>query len=285
MRIRFILGIIAWAFLGTSGFAETELSFEVCGVVRSPLANGRVVIDHEEMPGYMGAMTMPFNVKNKDSAALLLPGDVVTFRFRVSGSSSWAENFLVVGREQSVAASAPRNIKEGDSVPSFRLQTQSGGELTEEAFKGGYTVMTFIFTRCPVPEFCPAMSLKFGALQQLIRANEPLADKTRLISVTLDPEYDLPEVLAEYGKRVGAEPGVWDFATGEATEIAKLASLVGLRYSGAGIEIDHTLKTALIGPEGRLVKVWTGNRWQAEDVVDAITSSCCDGSTSCCYGK
>ncbi len=188
---------------------------------------------------------------------------------------------MVVGREQNVEASSLLEIKGGASIPSFRLQTQSGGELTEESLEGGYTLMTFIFTRCPVPEFCPAMSLKFGDLQRLIGANEQLADKTRLISVTLDPEYDLPEVLAEYGNRVGAEPGIWDFATGEATEIAKLASLVGLRYSGSGAEIDHTLKTALIGPDGRLVKVWTGNRWQAEDVVDAITS-CCDGSTSTC---
>lgn len=272
MRIRLILGIAAWAFLGTTGFAKTELSFDVRGVVRSSLANGQVVIDHEEMPGYMGAMTMPFNVKDKGAAALLLPGDLVTFRFRVSGNSSWAEDFLVTGREQDVEASSSLNIKGGDLVPSFRLQAQSGGQLTEEELEGGYTVMTFIFTRCPVPEFCPAMSVKFGALQRLIRANERLKGETRLISVTLDPEYDNPDVLAEYGKRVGAEPGVWDFATGDATEIAKLANLVGLRYSGSGTGIDHTLKTALIGPDGRLVKVWTGNRWQAEDVVEAITS-------------
>jgi len=264
--------------------SAAERSFDVKGVIRSALADGQVTIDHEEMPGYMGAMTMPFNVKDETSASTLMPGDVVMFRFRVSGRSSWAENFKVIGREEGVEEQTSLKTKEGEEVPSFQLITQSKAKLTEADLKGRFTVATFIFTRCPVPEFCPAMAHKFGALQRAIKADEHLAGNIRLLSISLDPEYDTPEVLADYAERVGADSSVWEFATGDAKEIAKLAGLVGLRYSGTGTSIEHSLKTVLIGPDGKLAKVWTGNRWDSDDVIEAI-ESCGNGASSCCCAK
>ena len=106
-------------------------------------------------------------------------------------------------------------------MPAFHLIDQDGKPVTLETFHGHPFVVTFIFTRCPIPNFCPRMSQNFAALQKAIQTSpEPVAT-TRLLSISFDPEFDTPEVLKQYAQHAGADPAIWTFATGDAAEVAQ----------------------------------------------------------------
>jgi protein SCO1/2 len=131
------------------------------------------------------------------------------------------------------------------------------------------TAITFVFTRCPVPEFCPLMVRRFHQVQrQLATASAP--PEVRLLSVTLDPAFDTPEVLRGYAASQGVDPARWQFATGHPQEIARLTSAFSLHVERGGILIDHTLATAVIGRDGRVVEIWRGNGWKVSEVADAL---------------
>ena len=278
---------IAWLVVGislSSTFLSAAQVYEVKGVIRGSLIDGRPVIEHEEIPGYMPAMTMAFNVSDLAAVADLKEGDRVQFLFHADGKSSYADQFKVIGKELSqlshVLSDGIAALKEGDPIPTFQLINEQGDPLTEADLQGRFTLITFIFTRCPVPEFCPLLATKFLQVQAALKEEAKLADQVRLLGVTLDPVFDTPEILQSYSKRVGADPMVWGFATGEPEAIGTIARSFDVISSGTGVSLNHTLTTALISPDGRVAKLWPGNRWQAEEVMEAISSACC--STSCC---
>lgn len=260
-----------------------EQVFEVVGVVRAPLKGGRIVMTHEDIPGFMPAMTMGFTVANPSETATLVVGDRVRFHFRVSETASSAADFTVLSRggstETATATPAARSrLHEGDRVPSFSLLNQDGQPLTSAVLTGHVTIATFIFTRCPVPEYCPAMALRFGHLQKAILANPHLAGRVRLLSITLDPEFDRPEILKAYGAAVGADPAIWHFATGEKTEIDTLTSAFAVFTERNGVTLDHTLCTALIDRDGRVIEIWRGNSWKVDELLAAMTRAAVDTS-------
>ncbi len=249
--------------------------FTITGVVRTPLHDGQVVIEHEDVPGLMPGMTMPFIVGNETEAARLQTGDRVRFHFLI-GDESRAQDFEIIGREttSSAIASAPRSrvrrLKIGDQVPAFHLIDQDGHGFSEADLAGRFTVVTFIFTRCPVPEFCPATTSKFKALQGAIATDAKLQDQANLLTVTLDPEFDRPEILRAYGEAVGADFARWHFLTGEtqaAGDFARAFSVFAERKAGT---LDHTLCTTLIDPRGHIVDLWRGNGWQPADVLGSL---------------
>lgn len=260
-----------------------ERTFDVTGTLVHRLDDGRLVISHDEIPGYMVAMTMPFNVdKNDATASALKPGDHLKFRFTVNHEVSSAAQFTVTGHTPppppppAAAAAAVRRssrLRPGDVVPAFALVDETGAPFTKAAFRGKFTVVTFIFTRCPVPEFCPAMALKFNALQKALVARPAEATPVRLVSITLDPEFDAPEILAAYGKAIGAKPERWNFATGDKARIDALAKAFAVISENNGVTIDHTLCTALIGPDGRVVELWRGHAWKPAEVLAALETA------------
>ena len=265
-----IAGICLWPFF----LLSAAQVYEVAGVVRGKLLDGRPVIEHEEIPDYMPAMTMAFNISDTASVTNLEEGDIVQFQFHVDGKHSYADNFQVTGKEApklaQVLSGGVKALEEGDSLLSFQLIDENGRPLTEESLKGQITLMTFIFSRCPVPEFCPLLATKFLQVQSIIQKNDDLADQVRLLSVTLDPEFDTAEILQGYAKRVGADSAIWGFVTGDPDEIRKLARSFDVISSGSGATLNHTLTTALIDSTGKIAKLWPGNRWKAEEVVAAI---------------
>jgi protein SCO1/2 len=253
----------------------TEQVFPVQGVIRAPLDGDQLVIAHEDIPGFMPAMTMAFTVARPAEAAALRVGDRVRFQLRVSENDSRAEGIQRLGQGGAVAASpAPAartaRLREGDTVPDFSLVNEDGAPLTAEALRGRFTVMTFIFSRCPVPEYCPAMALRFGELQRRLLADPRLAARVRLLSVSFDPEFDRPATLKAYGAAIGANPAIWNFATGRQEQIDALTKAFAVFVEREGVMLNHTLCTALIGPEGRIVALWRGNGWRADDVLEAI---------------
>jgi protein SCO1/2 len=254
-------------------------TFEVFGQIRSlDVLNKTVRIAHEEVRDYMPAMVMPFAVKE----AILLNGfavnDRVKFQLTVTPDDSWISRIQKIdaaqaGESVTALAATPQGreadrVQTGEVVPDFGLINQDGQAFRLRDFRGKAVVLTFIYTRCPIPNFCPLMSKNFAELQQ--RLGKEFATKYQLISISMDPEFDQPDVLKEYAARYGAMGNDWSFATGNAEQVGFVAGLMGLYYARENGLISHDLRTAVISPEGRLVHLWKSNVWTPYEVQRVV---------------
>lgn len=254
-------------------------SFAVTGVVTAPAADGRVMVSHDDIPGFMPAMTMPFTLRPADPLPVLTVGDRVRFTLKVGDEATWAEGFAIIGRDAAVASAvsgpattATARIKKGDRLPEVALLTQAGSPFGTRAFEGHVTAVTFIFTRCPMPEFCPLMVKRFQQLQRAIAADRGLG-QGRLLAVTLDPTFDTPQVLHAYATAMQADPARWTFVTGPTAEVTRLTRAFAVHVERNGVLLDHTLATAVVGPDGRLFEIWRGNGWKADEVLDVMRAA------------
>ena len=170
----------------------------------------------------------------------------------------------------SVSSTVSARLREGDIIPFFTLTNQDGARVTLDTFRGQPFVLTFVFTRCPVPKFCPLISHNFSELEAAIKADGGAAGKTRLLSITLDPRFDTPEILKRYAQQQQADPRIWTFATGEPAEIDKLTQSFAVFVQPEAGTISHGLATTLIGPDGHVVKIWRGNAWKSSEVMDEL---------------
>jgi protein SCO1 len=266
--------------LAASPMLRAERVFAVTGVVAAQLDGGRIVVAHQEIVGFMPAMTMGFDVAGAAmlDASLLAAGDRVQFQLHLDGQRSLADHFQVVGRGATPSTAEPatppvHRLQVGDLVPDFALIDENSRPITRAGLAGREILITFIFTRCPVPEFCPTLARRFGELQKTIVADPKLNGQVGLLSITLDPEFDRPEVLREYGRAVGAEPNVWHFATGAKTEVMPLVNAFSVYVERNGVLLDHTLCTALIDRHSRIVELWRGNDWEESEVLGAMAKA------------
>ena len=169
----------------------------------------------------------------------------------------------------------PRMLEVGESVPDFAMTTQEGETLNLSDLRGKVVALTFIYTRCPLPDFCPLMDRKFEELADRIGAIAGRAEHVRLLSVSFDPEHDTPEVLRKHAENLGARPPLWRFAVASHGELGKVAAPLGLTYGPAAGEIIHNLSTAVIDPQGRLVRIDVGassRGWKSADLLKVIYS-------------
>lgn len=251
-------------------------------VVSVDKAEHRVQIEHGEIPGYMGAMTMPFAVRKNDYWALgiLKPGDMVTATLVVDNGLSWIENIIIT--QESAAddsakekASAPREAQPNDDVPNFSLINQDEKQIRLEQYRGRVLLLTFIYTRCPLPDYCPLMSSNFAAIDKELKKNAALYEKTHLLSISFDTDYDTPKVLKSYGSAytenyTSETFSHWEFATGTPDEIRAIAQFFGLRYYSESNQIVHGLRTVIIAPDGKIYKVYRNNDWKPEEILRDI---------------
>ncbi len=255
--------------------------FDVRGIVRAIPPDDRTIeIEHEAVPGFMPAMTMPFLVRDKSARADLRPGDAISFRLNVTAADSWIDEIKKIDagtvrlpsppEKRAAPRSASARLRAGDSLPAFRLVDQEGKEITPESFRGQPVVLTFIFTRCPIPNFCPLMSQNFKQLQSAIQEGSGSLAKTKLLSISFDPEFDTPQILKTYAEREQADPAIWTFATGDKKEIETLTSGFSVLVQPEAGTISHSLATALIDPDGRIKKIWRGNGWKPAEVLSEI---------------
>jgi protein SCO1 len=266
---------------GSGAGDENAPRYELRGTVVSvDRAKGTAVIDHEEIPGYMAAMRMPFPVKDAEVLAAMEPGDSVLALMVVGDRGYWLENFSVTKGGAAPPPDSGTEPAPGSQAPALELTNQDGKPLRLRDATNTARVITFIYTRCPLPDYCPLMSENFAALHQLIERDPELRDRVRLLSVTLDPNFDTPEVLRQYGSRyAGASPRAfarWDFATGSPAEIRRLAEYLGLSYKEEDGQILHSLRTAVIAPDGTLRKLYRGNEWKPGEIhteLKALLSS------------
>lgn len=240
---------------------EAVTIYEVKGVLR--MNKGRTaVIAHDTIPGYMEAMAMEFTASNPDELAAFSPGDVLAFRLSVTDERSWIDQLRKTG-----TAPIPATTAKPASTPAPRtplpdcvLVDSRGQPLRLHDFRGQAIALTFIFTRCPLPDFCPRLTTQFAEVERLLAADTAMKN-WHLLSVTLDPIYDTPERLAEYATRYQPDFTRWTFATGSPEEIEKLGTSVGLQITRSGTLPEHNLRTVVIDPAGRVLHVFNGNAW------------------------
>jgi len=275
---RFALGATVLAVVAASLAAMRQAGSSrhaAAGVVLTPPEGGRIRLRHEAIDGYMPAMTMEFAYGGRGRA--LSPGDRVRFTLRVGAGRSWIEDLEITGHTEPVkgdaAAASVARLHEGDRLPEMSLVDQDGLGMTGDDLAGHLTVVTFIFTRCPVPDYCPLMSRRFVQVQSALTADPSLPPDVRLLSITIDPAFDTAPVLKAYAQALGADPARWRFAGGDLAEVTRVARAFSVYVERNGALLDHTLATALVDRSGRVATIWRGNGWKVAEVLDAVRSA------------
>jgi protein SCO1/2 len=249
---------------------QYELQGQILGI--EPQRN-EVLIKHADIKGFMPGMTMAFKVKDAALLSDKKAGDLITATLVVGDIESHLSTLTRTGHAAldtpPVISDAPRVLDKGETVADALLVNQEGAAQPFSKLRGHRVALTFIYTRCPLPEFCPLMDRHFAAVQNILKSTPALAD-VRLVTMTLDPEFDTPAVLKAHAQRMNADPTIWSFVTAEPKDAARFAAQFGIymeRNPGSAIDITHNLRTAVIDAEGRLVTVHSGNDWTPAQLV------------------
>jgi len=256
----------------TSNQKRYDLKGKVMAVERD---KHLITVAHEAVKDYMPAMTMPFTLRDEWAFDVLTSGDQITATLVVDGTESWLEDIVITQESTDTNAPGPSGIveaKEGAELPDYGLINQNGEPIHLGQYRGKMLLLTFIYTRCPIPEYCTLMSQNFAQIDAELSKQPELYLKTHLLSISIDPEYDTPAVLRSYGAahtgKYGDEKFThWEFATGTKDQIKGVAQFFGLRYYADADQIVHGLRTVIVKPDGKVAKVYRDNAWKPEDVV------------------
>jgi protein SCO1/2 len=241
-------------------------------------STGEVTLAHDAIPGFMDAMTMPYKLKDPSILSELHPGDVITADVLVSqgdDATVLLDHIVIVaeGKPDYRPTSIYHVPAPGDAVPDFALRNQDGRPIHLHQYHGKELLITFIYTRCPLPNFCPLVTHNFAVIEKQLAATPALLGKTQLLSVSFDPEHDTPDRLRAYGEEyIGSDTkdafAHWNFAVPTKPVVDKMAKYfdVGLTDGGDGT-INHTLSTTLIGRDGKVIKFYPGNEWTPGQVL------------------
>lgn len=244
-------------------------------------AEGSATIDADNIPGFMDAMAMPYPIPDEKTLANLSAGDEITADVVVTADGKYHLENIVVTKKGDGKGPSSENLHEpqpGDRVPDFSLVNQDGKTVRMDSFKGKVTLVTFIYTRCPFPDYCPLVSSNFAQIYAAIRSNPALDAKVRLLSVSFDPAHDTPQVLRQYGttfnKTTGRNPfDRWEFATAPPAELEKITNFFGVFYDPNQQQIVHSLSTSVISPQGTIYKWYSGSDWKAVDLIGDATQA------------
>lgn len=273
--------LLAVMALGAAGCKKQEQEqvrrYHLKGkIVSIDLQQASATINHENIPGFMEAMTMPYPVRDAHLLQGLGAGDEITADVVVSSDGAYLEN-IVVTKKGSGAAEKPttrfHQPQPGEKVPDFALIDQDGKRIHLATFRGDALLVTFIYTRCPFPNFCPLVSKNFASIYAATRSHRPPDSKIRLLSVSFDPAHDTPGVLRRYAETfretTGANPfDRWEFAAVPPKDLPKVAEFFGLTYSAEGDQIQHSLSTTVVAPNGTVYKWYYGNEWKPADLIE-----------------
>ena len=283
-KIVFLTACLTLSAIALSACSKTEAPkasngakrFELKGkVVSADKAEHKVTIEHEEIPGYMDAMTMPFTLLDDWVYGELKPGALIQATLVVDQNRTWLESPSVttvdpnlVGKEVETSVEP----KVGDAVPDFSLTNQDGKKISLKKYAGRTLLLTFVYTRCPMPDQCPLMSTNFALLNQELANNAALKDKVSLLSVSVDPAFDKPKVLRDYGLKYinSTKPDAfarWELATGSNEEVTKVGKFFGLNYWPEKDQVIHNLRTVMISADGKVAKTYRGNDWKPDQVL------------------
>jgi protein SCO1 len=241
-------------------------------------ATGEVTLAHDAIPGFMDAMTMPYKLKDPNILTDLHSGDVLTADLFVSQGADadvFIDHIVVIaqGRPDYKPTVLYHVPEPGDAVPDFKMRNQDGREIHLGQFRGKTLLITFIYTRCPLPNFCPLITHNFAVINSQLAADPALYAKTHLLCISFDPEHDTPARLRAYGATyIGSDAksafAHWDFAAPTKPELIEMAKYFDLGFSpGPNETITHTIATTLIGPHGKVAQYYPGNEWTPQQVL------------------
>jgi len=235
----------------------------------------RVTIRHQDIDGFMPGMTMPFPVRDVSLLNGRAAGELVEATLSVQGTDAWVSRLTVTGKAPITEAAPVLGLGPGDRIADAALVDQDGAPMRVADLRGHAAVVSFIYTRCPLPEYCPTIEARLGAVQLAIKGDSALAG-TRVLAVTLDPAHDTPAVLAVHARERHADPSVWRFASGTADAIDAFGRQFGLavtRTSSEPTGIEHNLRTVILDPDLRIVAVLTGSDWPASEAISALRTA------------
>ena len=265
--------LLLWGTMLVSACSPSSREYDLEGVVVAVDASRQeITIKHGDIPRFMPAMTMPFKVKDRALLNGRVPGDVVRATLVVEDQSAYLRALERTGSAPVVetrAAPAPR-LEPGTEVPDTTFVDESGATRALSSWRGRALAVTFTYTRCPIPDFCPLMDRRFAEVQRAVLADDGLRGRVRLLSVSIDPAHDRPAVLARHARRVGADPSVWTLATGRGSDIEAFAGRFGLsilRESASPDAVVHNLRTAVLDARGVLSAVLRGNEWTPDHLA------------------
>jgi protein SCO1/2 len=272
-RLRYFA--LAVAMVACAGCSNRR--YPVSGMIlRIDPAAQILLVSHGPIPGYMAAMAMPFHVRDPKLLSGLQPGMHIEFQLVVGKNESYVEQIRLPGGLQfeadaSLPAPAPSNqVSVGQPVPDFQLTDQANHAVKLSDFAGKVVAVTFIYTRCPLPDYCPRLSSNFARLQERFR--DRLGRDLALLSVTFDPQYDRPEVLAKYGEQWKADPAGWRFLTGPVPEIRRVCGQFGVEFWPDQGQITHSMRTAIVDRQGRLAVNLNGKDFTPDELGDLVES-------------
>lgn len=280
MRQILVIVVLICAGLVTGCQSAPEKHYPIQGeVISADAAKKLITVKHGDIPGLMPAMTMTYQVAEPKQIETLQPGDKITADLVVSESKGRLEKIVLVGKGdgKSSPGTSQRTPEKGDAVPDFALVNQDGKIIHFSNYRGKVLLVTFIYTRCPLPDFCPRMNENFRAVQKLLREMPGATERAEFLSISFDPEHDTPAVLRHYAslyrKSAPGEKSVeWQFAVPTARDLPELARFFGLVFQPEQAQIVHSLSTTVIGPDGRVEKWYSDNEWTPADAARAIGS-------------
>ena len=271
LRCVCVVAIVATACSRTAPTKEYQLTGQILDMKPE---TSEVLVKHGDIPGFMPAMTMPYKVGDAKILADKQPGDLITATLVVGETEAHLSKMDKTGHAAIENATAPaitdsQILKPGDAVPDTALVDENNAAYPLTSLKGHRVALTFMYTRCPQPDFCPLMDRNFAAVQTEIKRTPALAD-VRLVSVSFDPAHDTPAVLKMHATALKADPAVWHFVTAGTEDIRSFVAKFGVIAEPSDESpaiLTHNLSTAVIDADGRLVKIRPGNMWMPADLI------------------
>lgn len=257
-----------------------DRSFATRGVVREVASDARkAVIRHEDIPGYMPPMTMELNVRNPNEARSLKAGDTIEFRLNVSGQTHWIDAIRRVAAATNGVVGRPTNdvpthleplLEVGGQFPDVTLLDEDGRTFRLSEHRGKAVALTYVFTRCPLPDFCPRMGRMFADARRRLKAGNG-ATNWQFISISFDAAHDTPAVLRRYaGDYRGGESDRWLFSSAAPREVGVMAGKIGLTVVAEMGSFAHNVRTVVLDTRGRLHNRLEGNLWTGAELEAAI---------------
>jgi protein SCO1/2 len=247
-------------------------------VISTDAGKKLIIVKHGDIPGLMPAMTMTYQVAEPKQIEALQPGDKITADLVVSESKGRLEKIVLVGKgDGKTSPGTTQHIPEkGDAVPDFALVNQDGKIIHFSNYRGKVLLVTFIYTRCPLPDFCPRMNENFRAVQKLLQEMPGATERAEFLSISFDPEHDTPTVLRHYASlykksATGEKSFGWQFAAPSEKDLPEVAQFFGLVYQPEQAQIVHSLSTTVIGPDGKVERWYSDNDWTPADAAQAIS--------------
>jgi protein SCO1/2 len=273
---------------GTAASQTTagERVFAAQGVIQSlSLDDTTATIQHGAISNFMPAMTMPFKAKTSQDLAGLKPGDEVTFQLHVTATDSYIAHLakigtttLTVNKIVGTSSGPPAHPLPGNPLLDYAFTNELGQATRLNDFRGQALAVTFFYTRCPLPQFCPRLSKNFEQTQKMLSATPNCPTNWHLISVSFDSANDTPDTLKQYGESYGYDPKHWSFLTGPADKIAELARATGVQYESDGATINHNFRTLIVDPVGHLQMVFpTGGDLSDQIVAEILKATALGG--------